>query len=108
MRKMVLSMICLLGMSGLLLATEVTLIKHDPDKGEVKVKDGDKETVLKYNDKTKVTFIDRDDGTSKEGTLEAALKLFNTEKLVGKLKFEVTTDKDTIVELKIKGKKKKN
>jgi hypothetical protein len=108
MRKFMLSMICLLGMSGLVLATEVILIKHDPDKREVKVKDGDKEIVLKYNDKTKVTFIDRDDGTTKEGTLEAALKLFNSEKFVGKTKFDAITDKDTIVELRIKGKKKKN
>jgi hypothetical protein len=106
MRKLLLSLICLFGVTGLVFGAEVTLVKHNPDKKELTVKDGDKEVVLKYNDKTKVTFIDREMGTATEGTLEAALKLFNTQRLAGKLKFETVTDKDTVVEFKIKGKKK--
>jgi hypothetical protein len=93
-------------MSGLVLANDVTLLKHEAEKKEVTVKDGEKEVVYKYNDKTKVTFIDKDQGTTKEGSLDAALKLLNNQKLVGKLKFEVITDKDAIVEFKIKAKKK--
>jgi hypothetical protein len=106
MRKLLLSLICMFGMTGIVLASEVTLLKHDAEKKEVTVKDGDKDAIYKYCDKTKVTFIDKDLGTSKEGSLEAALKLLNNPKLIGKLKFEVVTDKDTVVEFKIKGKKK--
>jgi hypothetical protein len=105
MRKLLLSVVCILGMSGLVLAAEVVLVKHDGDKKELTVKDGDKEVVYKYTDKTKVTFVDKD-GNTKEGTLEAATKILSNEKAMGKLKFEVTTDKDTITELKMKGGKK--
>lgn len=107
MRKILFSLVCLCGMTGLLFAADVTLQKHDADKKEVTVKDAsDKEVVYKYCDKTKVTFIDKDTGAAREGTMEAALKLLNNPKLIGKLKLDVTTDKDTITELKIKGKKK--
>jgi len=106
MRKLLLSLICVFGVTGLALAAEVTLLKHDPDKKEVTVKDGDKEVVYKYNDKTKVTFIDKDSGTSREGSLDAAEKILNKPTLIGKLKFEVVADKDTVIEFKIKGKKK--
>jgi hypothetical protein len=92
-------------MTGLVFAGEVTLVRHDGDKKEVTVKDGDKEVVYKYCDKTKITFIDKDLGTSKEGSLDAALKLLNNQKFIGK-KFEVVTEKDSIVEFKIKLKKK--
>lgn len=106
MRKLLLALICVFGMSGLIFAAEVTLLKHDADKKEVTVKEGDKEVVYKYNDKTKVTIIDNN-GDAKEGTLEAAVKILSKEKALGKLKFEVVTDKDTITELKLKGKKGK-
>lgn len=106
MRKLLLALICVFGMSGLVFAAEVTLLKHDADKKEVTVKEGDKEVVYKYNDKTKVTIIDNN-GDAKEGTLEAAVKILSKEKALGKLKFEVVTDKDTITELKLKGKKGK-
>jgi hypothetical protein len=105
MRKLLLTLICLFVMTGLVCAAEVTLLKHDADKKEVTVKDGEKEAVYKYNDKTKITFIDKDLGTSKEGSLDAALKLLNNQKFIGK-KFEVVTDKETILEFKIKLKKK--
>ncbi len=108
MRKLLLSLIFVCGMAGLVLASEVTLLKHDADKKEITVKDGDKEVVLKYTDKTKVTMVDKDGGT-KEGTLEAATKILSNEKAQGKLKFEVETDKDhNITEMKLKGRKGKN
>jgi hypothetical protein len=105
MRKLLLALTCIFGMTGLVLATEVTLLSHDPDKKEVKVKEGDKETTYKYNDKTKVIFTDKD-GNTKEGTLEAAVKMLSNDKAKGKLKLDITTEKETITELKMKGKKK--
>jgi hypothetical protein len=107
MRKLFLALMCVFGMTGLVLSAEVTLLKHDADKKEVTVKDGEKEVVYKYTDKTKVSFIDKD-GNAKDGTLEAAIKTLSNEKAIGKLKFEVTTDKDTITEMKLNGRKGKN
>jgi hypothetical protein len=108
MRKTLLAMACLFGMTGLVYATDVTLLIHDGDKKEVTVKEGEKEVVYKYNDKTKVTFIDKDGGNARTGTLEAAIKLLSRENAKGKLKFEVTTEKDIITEFKMKFKTKKN
>jgi hypothetical protein len=107
MRKLLLAVICMFFMTGIVIAGEVLLVKHDGDKKEVTVKDGDKEVVYKYTDKTKVTLIDKDGGT-KDGTLETAVKILSNEKAMGKLKFEVVTDKDTITEMKLKGRKGKN
>ena len=107
MRKLLLSLVCIFGMTGLILAGEVTLVKHDADKKEVTVKDkDDKEMVLKYTDKTKVTFTDKNGENGKEGTLEAAVKMLSKEKALGKLKMDITTDKDTITEIKMRGEKK--
>jgi hypothetical protein len=105
MRKLLLALICVFGMTGLVFATEVVLVKHDGDKKEVTVKEGEKEVVYKYTDKTKVSFIDKN-GNAQEGTLEAAIKVLSNEKLIGK-KLEVVTEKDTITELKLKGRKGK-
>jgi hypothetical protein len=105
MRKLLLTWVCFFGMTGIVFAADITLLKHDADRKEVTVKDGEKEVVYKYNDKTKVTFIDKDLGTSREGSLDAAIKLLNNQKFIGK-KFEVVTDKDSILEFKIKLKKK--
>lgn len=108
MRKLLLSVACLFGMTGLVVAAEVTLLKHDAEKKEVTVKEGEKEAVYKYNDKTKVTFIDPQDGTVREGTLQAAVKILSNETIiVAQKKFEIVTDKDTVTEFKFKGKKKK-
>lgn len=96
----------MIGMASLVAAAEVTLVKHDPDKKLVTVKEGDKESVYKYTDKTKVTLVDRQDGSVKEGTLAVATKLFSKDTAVGKLKFEIATDKDTITEIKLKVRKK--
>lgn len=108
MRKLLLSLTCIFGMTGLVLAGEVVLVKHDGDKKEVTVKEGEKEVVYKYSDKTKVTFVDKNGENPKEGTLEAATKLLSNEKAAGKMKFEITTEKDVITEFKMKGGKKKN
>ena len=47
------------------------------------------------------------DGNAKEGTLDAATKVLSNDKFKGK-KFEITTDKEDITELKLKAKKGKN
>jgi hypothetical protein len=106
MRKHLLVLCFVFGMTGLVTAAEVTLLKHDAEKKQVTVREGEKEVVYKYTDKTKVTLIDRQDGSVKEGTLDVATKLFSKETAINKLKFEITADKDTLTEIKLKGKKK--
>lgn len=109
MRKPLLALVCLLFVSGLVLAAEVVLVKYDPEKKQLTVKEGDKEATFKITDATKVTYIDKD-GNTKEGKLEGALKTLSNPKAAGKLKFEITTDKDVVSEIKLKspGKKKKD
>ncbi len=67
MRKLLLSLICLLFLSGILFAGEVTLVSYDNDKRELVVKEGDKDSTYKVTDKTRVTFVDQS-GNTKEGT----------------------------------------
>ncbi len=105
MRKLLLSLACLMFMTGVVLAADVVLVKYDGEKKVLVVKEGDKESTLKVTDKTKVTFIDKD-GNTKEGTLEAAGKILGNPKAAGKLKFQVTSEGDAATELKFKSKKK--
>jgi hypothetical protein len=107
MRKLLLSLACLLFMAGLVIAAEVTLVKYDSDKKEVTVKEGDAEKTYKLTDKTKVTLIIDKDGNTKEGTLGAATKILSNDNFKGK-KFEITTDKEDITEIKLKARKGKN
>ena len=107
MRKLLLSLACLLFMAGLVIAAEVTLVKYDTDKKEVTVKEGDAEKTYKLTEKTKITVTDKD-GNVKEATLDAAIKALSSEKAKGKLKFDITTDKEDITEMKLKAKKGKN
>ncbi len=107
MRKLLLSFGCLLFMTGLVLATEVTLLKYDGEKKEVTVKEGDVEKTYKLTDKTKVWFIIDKDGTTKKATPDAAAKVLGSDHFKGK-QFEITYSKDTITELKLKAKRGKN
>ena len=106
MRKLLMSLACMLFMTGLVIAAEVTLVKFDGDKKEVTVKEGDAEKTYKITDKTKVSFIDKD-GNAKDGTLEAATKVLGSKNAPGKMKFEITTDKGDITEMKLKARKGK-
>lgn len=101
MRKPVLAVACLIGMAGLVVAAEVTLVRYDAAKKEVTVKEGEAEKTYKLTDKTKYTFVDQA-GTAKDGTLEAAEKTLKNEKAPGKAKFDITTAGDTITEMKFK------
>ena len=101
MRKLLLSLACLLFMTGLVIAGEAVFVKFDADKKELTVKEDDKENTYKLTDKTKLTLIDKKDGSIKEGNLNILAKAKE-----GKTKLDITTDKDTITEIKMKiGKK---
>jgi hypothetical protein len=105
MRKLLLSLACLLFMTGLVIASEVTLVKYEPDKKQVTVKEGDVEKTYKITDKTKVYVIK--EGKTEDSTYDAAVKILSNDKAKGKLKFEITTDRDAITELKMKARKAK-
>jgi hypothetical protein len=94
-------------MTGLVLATEVTLLRYDSEKKEVTVKDGDAEKTYKLTDKTSVLFVIDKDGATKKGTLDAAAKVLASDSFKGK-RFEISTTKDTITEMKLKAKRGKN
>jgi len=100
MRKFVLAAIAAAFSVGLALAGEVTFVKFDKDAKKLTVKEGDKESTYLITDDTKVKMGD------KEGKLENAMKAFDKMK-EGKSKFEVTTDKDKVTEIKFKEAKKK-
>ena len=99
MRKFLLSLVCMLFMAGIALAAEAVFVKFDGDKKELTVKEGDKENTYKVTDKTKISVIDKD-GNAKE----AEVKVLSKGK-EGKTKLEITTDKDTLTEVKMKMKK---
>jgi hypothetical protein len=105
MRKLLMSFSCLLFMAGLVVATEVTLVKYDGEKKEVTVKDGAAEKTYRLTDKTKVFVLK--DGKAEDSTVDTAIKLLSNGKAKGKLKFDITTDKDSIAELKLKPRKSK-
>ena len=126
MRKLIMAVATMLFMAGLVVATEVTVVKFDKDKKEVTVKEGDAEKTYKFTDKTKVYTTDKD-GTKTDSTYEALEKRLS---FVGKTgddakgkgkgkgkggfgatKLDITTDGDTITEVKMRGfgkKKDKN
>jgi hypothetical protein len=118
MRKVMLAVATMLFMAGLVVAAEVTVVKYDKDKKEVTVKDkDDKENTYKITDKTKVYTTDKD-GNKTDSTVEALEKRLS---FVGKDggdkgkgkgkgkggfgagKLDITTDGDTITEVKMRG-----
>lgn len=108
MRKLLLSLACMFFMAGLVIAAEVTLVKYEKDTKTVTVKDSDgKEASYKLTDSTKVYYVDKS-GDKKEGKLANVEKMLGNEKLAGKAKFEITTEKGVITEITTKGGKKKS
>jgi hypothetical protein len=106
MRKLLMAIATVLFMTGLVVATEVTVVKYDKDKKEVTVKEGDKENTYKFSDKVKISVTDKD-GNATEGKFEDLEKrLSRTKGGKGGTKLDITTDKDTITEVKYKGGKK--
>ena len=102
MKKLVLAMLSLFTATGLVLAAAVVVVKFDADKKEITVKEGDDEKTYKITDKT--TFKSGE----KEVKSEFALKLLSNPKAAGKLKVEITAEKDTATEIKLPERKKKN
>jgi hypothetical protein len=100
-RHCLFSVAVLCSATGIACAAEVTLVKYDTAKKELTVKDGQAEKTYKLSDKTKVTFEDRD-GNKKEGTLAAAEKALGFPAARGKLKFDITADKEAVTALTLK------
>jgi hypothetical protein len=105
MRKLLLSLAAFVLMTGIVIATEVTLVKYDGEKKEVTVKEGDVEKTYRLTEKTKVFVLKN--GKAEDSTVDTAIKLLSNGKAKGKLKFEINTDKDTIAELTLKPRKRK-
>lgn len=104
MRKLLSAVVCLVFMAGVVVAAEVTLVKFDKDKKEITVKEGEKEVTYKITDKTKFSTTTKDG--AKEGKYEDFEKRLSSDKAVGKMKMDITVEKDTITEFKVKGGKK--
>jgi len=109
MRKLALAIATMLFMTGLVVATEMTLVKYDKDKKELTVKDGDKEKTLKITDKTKFSMAGKDG--DKDAEWANVEKMLTSEKYIGsgKAKWDITAEGDTITSAKFKfggGKKK--
>lgn len=105
MRKLMLSFACLLLMAGIVIAAEVTLVRYDTDKKEATVREGNVEKTYKLTDKTKVYVIK--DGKTEDSTVDTAVKILSNDRAKGKLKFELTSEKDTITALKLRPRKSK-
>src|SRR5262245_26486519 len=105
MRKLLLSLATILFMTGLVIAAEVTVVKYDKDKKEVKVKDDkDKENTYKISEKVKVTTTDKD-GNGKEGKAEDLYRRLEGGKGGGKrgTKLDITVENDEITAVKMRG-----
>lgn len=104
MRKYVLSVLALFVAVGFTIAGEVVFMSYDKEKKELKVKEDDKEKTYKVTDKTK--FMRNDKDVPNDKGMEALDKMNSNEKVKGKGKLEITTEKDTVTEIKMKGGKK--
>jgi hypothetical protein len=110
MRKLLSALSVMLLMTGIVVAAEFTVVKYDPDKKEVTVKSDDKEVTYKFSDKVKISVTDKD-GNTTEGKFEDLEKRLKRVKADSKFptKIDITTDKETITEIKYKaGGKGKN
>ena len=105
MRKLLMALASTLVMTGLVVAAEVTLVKYDPEKKAVTVKEGDVEKTYTLTDKTRVYVIR--DGKAEDATVDTAIKVLGNDRAKGRLKFELIADKDSIAELKLKPRKGK-
>jgi hypothetical protein len=101
MRQCFLSAAVLCLATGVALGAEVTLVKYEGATKELTVKEGQAEKTYKLSDKTKVTFEDRE-GNKKEGTLAAAEKALGFPAARGKLKFNISVEKDAVTAMTLK------
>jgi hypothetical protein len=106
MRKLLLALVCLLSMSGIAAAVEVTLVSFDKELKEITVKQGDEQRVYKITDTTKFFGVDPE-GNSRAMTYDDAVKGLGNEKAQGRLKFDITSRDEELVEAKFRAKKLK-
>lgn len=105
MRKLILALAATFAIAGLVVAAEVTLVRYDPDKKAVTVKEGDSEKTYQLTDQTKVYVIRN--GKTEDATVDTAIKVLGNPRAKGKLKFDLTPDKDAIAEMKLTPRKGK-
>lgn len=101
MRKLLLSLACMLFMAGLVIAAQYTVVDYNKDTQTLTLKDGDKEVKAKITDATKVTIVDKD-GNKTEGKVANVLKQY--EKKTPK-KINATVEKGSVTEITITKKK---
>lgn len=106
MRKLLLALICHLLMSGLAAAVEVTLVSFDKELKEITVKQGEEQRVYKITDATKFYGVDPE-GNARAMTYDDAVKGLGNEKAQGRLKFDLTSKDEELVEAKFRAKKLK-
>jgi hypothetical protein len=97
---------CLLLLSGMAAAVEVTLLSFDKDHKTVTVREGEAEKVYRITDATKFYGVDPD-GNAREMTYDDAQKGLGNDKARGALKFNVTLKGEDIVEAKFAAKRRK-
>src|SRR5678809_679333 len=106
MRKLLLVLACLLLLSGIAAAIEVTLVDFDKDEKLVTVKEGEAEKVYRITGATKFYGVDPE-GKAREMTYDDAVKGLDSPKAENRLKFNITVKGDEIVEAKFAAKKRK-
>jgi hypothetical protein len=106
MRKLLLALFCVLLLSGLAAAVEVTLVDFNKDAKEIAVKEGGAEKVYRITDATKFYGVDPE-GKVREMTFDDAAKGLGSEKAKGALKFSITAKDDEVTEARFKAKKLK-
>jgi hypothetical protein len=107
MRKL-LPILCLLFLSGSVLASDVTLVKYDQESKELTVKEGESVKTYKVTTKTKFRAVDKASGDSVALTYDVAIKALVSKKSEGTLKIGLTVKEHEVVEATLPGKKKKN
>jgi hypothetical protein len=107
MRKVLPALCCLLFMTGVLFAGEVTLVKFDKDKKELTVKEGTSQKTYKVTDKTKFLAVDKKSGESKSLPYEKVLLGLLNPNAEGSMKFDITVKDGEVVEARLPGRRKK-
>mgnify|MGYP005866836387 CR=1 FL=1 len=105
MRKLFFALATMLFMTGLVIAADVTVLKYDPEKKEVVVKEGEKEVTYKFSEKVKVTLLAGKDGKETEGKFEDLERRLKNIKADDKrqMKMTIETKDKEITEVKFRG-----
>lgn len=107
MRKLLSALCCLLLVTGLVVASDVTLVKYDKTTKELTVTAEDGQKTYKVNEKTKFICVDKKTGETKAMPYDKALLGLLNPHSEGHLKFAITVKDGQVVEAKFPGRKKK-